>query len=133
MVRQDEQEVLEHVANKRSRNEWPIANKKAKIFHDDQKLNKLRLLSTPRIRHVPVQIPDKEGKPQRMQCSLCQIRKTRYKCSTCEVPLCTRHEQGHGGPVDPNAQTHFSRWHTTGDLVEEFKTATGEQKERLNK
>lgn len=107
-------------------------------FHKDKLgfLHKLRKHKSLSFHHTPVKNDlSAKGEVLRSTCPLCSDKKrtvkrqTRYKCATCEVPLCCtaigdRDDEIHGAGedvVEATAKSCFALWHECANLEETNK------------
>lgn len=90
MIRKD-QEVLAVIDTLKAKKEWQKRRDRLKQFLENPELNKLRIHSSNRVQHCPMQLnlPTKES---RKHCVLCKKgkdgRNTTHYCSVYLVPLC---------------------------------------------
>jgi len=113
---------------RRGKNTFPVKCHRVKTFQYHQCLKELRLFkrASGPCNHAPILIAD----DAKRMCSLCSgVRKTRYECSTCKVPLCINHRRNGSGAGGDGNHTHFHRWHNAVDLSEERQKATEETRQ----
>ncbi|KAL7476981.1 hypothetical protein ACHAW6_004164 [Cyclotella cf. meneghiniana] len=111
--------------------QWPVHRKPCHAFTHDPDLVKLRFHRSDKYRHVPVHIPgDGVRKENRVRCKLCMsadkkscLRNTTFMCAVCRVPLCVKCLFNEEKDI---RKTHFARWHSAVDLVEENRRCCGE-------
>lgn len=106
----------------RHKNNWPIKYNTLRCFSVQDDLAKVRKHRSDKHQHVPVRI-DKtaNNKTGDKACVLCSDskdrRRSKWMCSTCEVPLCTRVILGEEG----GSRSHHDLWHSAKDIMEEHK------------
>jgi hypothetical protein len=112
-------------------NQWPIQRKPCHAFTHDPDLLKLRFHHSDKYAHIPIHIPhDGIRKENRVRCKLCIsadkkscLRNTTFMCAVCQVPLCVKCLFNEQKDI---RKTHFARWHSVVDLVEENQRCCNE-------
>ena len=114
---------IDGIIGKRKRDrKWPICRNRVIKFTNDEELKRIRFYKSQKHCHnsEPIPITDK-NKEGRLACALCQgvgcQRKTRMRCATCLIPLCTTTNK----LENKNCNSHFTKWHSVVDLVREQK------------
>lgn len=126
-------DLLQKMNSAKAKGQWPLKSGRLSKFHKDklgflQRLRKHKSLS---FHHTPVKNElSSKGEVLRSTCPLCcdekrsVKRQTRYKCSTCEVPLCCtaigdRDIDGADKDItEATAKSCFALWHECTNLVE---------------
>ena len=120
LIEQQEQEIVNGLDAFKRKHTFPVKCRKVQLFDHYDCLRNLRMWKARRngaIQHKAVKAPD-QRKPH---CALCVgLRRTRFMCSCCQVPLCTTlrkddEEDGSSG------LTHFERWHLAVNLKDEVE------------
>lgn len=126
-------ELIARLNSERMKNTFPFKSHRLRHFHKDKDgwLQKLRKHKSMAIHHTATRLgASKSGSDARLTCSLCSKknpkRQTRYKCATCEVPLCLNSvEDGEEDEsvadrdIRVKAKSCYVLWHETEDLQAE--------------